>query len=243
MPESARPGRYWRDGNGTPAPQWSGNRGEGCRPGPVEIIAGLPDDAQDEKGTKMSLGELASVVLTSLAVLTLIVAWRQWQEVVRRRQADMYWRIFDVYESDQIRDSSGAFDEIEDRLGLERADGLVEQIASPRKEELSSEYWKTFYRADRESDDNRRDRLARARIRFFAATGVLLKAELVDRDLVFGLIGPALDVDRRLLDIVITANRAKHEFPAMYNEVYYVDAEYLRWKEHKKPHTEATKGA
>lgn len=92
---------------------------------------------------------------------------------------------------------------------------------------------KTFYQADEESD-NQRDRLARARIRFFAATGVLLKAGLVDRELVFGLIGPALDVDRRLLDIIITANRVKHRFPAMYAEVYYLDDEYSRWKQEQR---------
>jgi hypothetical protein len=176
------------------------------------------------------LAKLASLVLASLAVVTLVVAWRQWQEVVRRRQVDMYWRIFDVYESDPIRGSSAAFDEIEDRLGLDRADGFVKPIPSPEKEKLGSIYWETFYQADEESD-NQRDRLARARIRFFAATGVLLKAGLVDRELVFGLIGPALDVDRRLLDIVITANRVKHRFPAMYAEVYYLDDEYSRWKQ------------
>lgn len=112
-----------------------------------------------------------------------------------------------------------------------RVDGFVEHIAPDKKGELSSRYWSTFYKADRESDNKRRDRDARARIRFFAATGVLLEASLVDRDLVFGLIGPALDVDRRLLDIIIAANRDRHRFPTMFEEVYYVDDEYQRWKE------------
>ena len=174
----------------------------------------------------------ASVFLAGLAVLTLFVAWRQWQEVVRRRRVDMYWKLFDVFESDQLRRSSLAFDEIEKRLGLEPVDGFVEHIPSDKdRERLSSTYWRIFYRADRDSEDKQQDRLARARIRFFAATGVLLEAGLVDRDLVFGLIGPALDVDRRLLDIIITANRSKHRFPTMFKEVYDVDKEYKRWKE------------
>lgn len=173
----------------------------------------------------------ASVFLAGLAVLTLFVAWRQWREVVKRRRVDMYWRLFDVFESNQIRESSIAFDEIEERLGLGPVDGFVEHVApDDDKKHLSSTYWRTFYQAERESDDKQRDRLARSRIRFFAATGVLLKAELVDRDLVFGLIGPALDVDRRLLDIIIAANRIKHRFPTMFDEVYYVDDEYKRWK-------------
>jgi hypothetical protein len=184
---------------------------------------------------EMSLSDWAdgaSVFLAGLAVLTLFVAWRQWQEVKRRRRVDMYWRLFDVFESDQIRESSNAFDEIEERLGLKRVDGFVEHVATDDdREHLSSTYWRTFYQAGRESDDKRRDRLARARIRFFAATGVLLKARLVDPDLVFGLIGPALDVDRRLLDIIIAANRIKHRFPTMFEDVYYVDDEYKRWKD------------
>lgn len=174
----------------------------------------------------------ANTFLAGLAVLTLLVAWRQWKEVVRRRRVDMYWRLFDVFESDQIRNSSNAFNEIEERLKLGPADGFVEHIASnDDKKRLSRTYWSTFYQAKRESPDKQLDRLARARIRFFAATGVLLKARLVDRDLVFGLIGPALDVDRQLLGIIIDANRDKHKFPTMFEEVYDVDAEYKRWKE------------
>jgi hypothetical protein len=197
------------------------------------VLFGMAYGAPEWGAVEMSLGDwanAASVFLAGLAVVTLFVAWRQWQEVVRRRRADMYWRLFDVFESEQIRDSSTAFDEIEKRLGLERADGFVEHVAPADKKHLSSTYWRTFYQAERESDDKQRDRDARARIRFFAATGVLLKARLVDPNLVFGLIGPALDVDRRLLDIIIAANRIKHRFPTMFQEVYDVDNEYERWK-------------
>jgi hypothetical protein len=184
---------------------------------------------------EMNLGtwaDEADVFLAGLAVFTLLVAWRQWREVVRRRRADMYWRLFDVFESNQIRESAIAFDEIEKCLGLKPFDGSVERVAPDDKKRLSTKYWEIFYKAERE-EDKQRDRLARARIRFFAATGVLLKAKLVNRDLVFGLIGPDLDVDRDLLDIIIAEVRDKHGFPKMYEEVFYVDGKYNRWKKGK----------
>jgi hypothetical protein len=67
-------------------------------------------------------------------------------------------------------------------------------------------------------------------VRFYAQTGVLLRAKLVDRDLLFGLIGPPLDVDMRLLEIIIRANRDGHEFPRMFEEVEYVHSEYQQWR-------------
>ena len=93
----------------------------------------------------------------------------------------------------------------------------------------STKYWKEFYEGDRHHQE--RDRLARARVRFYAQTGVLLKKRLVDEDLLFGLIGPPLDVDMRLLDVIIDANREGHDFPRMFEEVEYAYREYERWKQ------------
>jgi hypothetical protein len=67
-------------------------------------------------------------------------------------------------------------------------------------------------------------------VRFYAQTGALLRKRLVDEDLLFGLIGPPLDVDMRLLDVVIYANRHGHEFPRMFEEVEYAYSEYERWR-------------
>jgi hypothetical protein len=78
------------------------------------------------------------------------------------------------------------------------------------------------------------DQLARARLRFYAQAGVLLSKRLVDEDLVFGLIGPPLDVDMRLLDILIAANRDGHAFPRMYAEVEDAHRRYEAWRDKKE---------
>jgi len=178
----------------------------------------------------MNVSNWVSVVLALLAVLSLVVAWHQWREVVRRRHVDMFWRIFDAYNSDELRDSRDAFFEIEERLQLPRPSGRTDRITDGATlREYSTKYWREFYEGD--PDHQRLDRLARARVRFYAQTGALLRKRLVDEDLLFGLIGPPLDVDMRLLDVVIHANRQGHDFPQMFEEVEYAHGEYERWRE------------
>jgi hypothetical protein len=182
----------------------------------------------------MSVGDYVSVFLAVLALGTLVVALHQWREVVRRRHVDMYWRIFDAYNSDELRASRDAFAKIETDLGLSEPSGQTGRIPTEELPAYSETYWKDFYRS---ADDARRrlDRLARARLRFYAQTGVLLRKGLVDEDLLFGLIGPPLDVDMRLLDILIAANREGHKFPRMYEEVEHAHRDYEDWRDKKGP--------
>lgn len=177
----------------------------------------------------MNVTDYVSVFLAVLAVFTLVVGWSQWREVVRKRHADMYWRIFDAYSSDEVRQSRDAFFEIESELGLTQPAGRNPRVTdSGQLRNYSDRYWSAFYQGD--DHHQRLDRLARTRVRFYAQAGVLVRKRLVDEDLVFGLIGPALDVDMRLLDIVIDANRKGHQFPSMYEEVEYAHDRYQHWR-------------
>src|SRR5687767_12445710 len=139
----------------------------------------------------MDVSDYVSLILAVLAIASLGVAWRQWHEVVKRRHVDMYWRIFDAYNSEELRESRVAFFEIESQLGLNRPSGRTERIGD-RKElrRFSETYWQKFYEGDPEHQ--KLDLLARARVRFYDQTGLLLREGLVDQDLVFGLIGPML---------------------------------------------------
>jgi hypothetical protein len=178
----------------------------------------------------MDVSDYVNVFLAVLAVFTLVVAWNQWREVRRRRHVDMYWRIFDAYSSDELRDSRDAFFEIERELGLSQPSGRTPRIKDDKQlSDYSDKYWREFYEGD--PSHRKLDRLARARVRFYAQTGVLLRKRLVDEDLLFGLIGPPLDVDMRLLDIVIHANRRGHRFPRMFEDVEYVYYAYERWRQ------------
>lgn len=156
---------------------------------------------------------VAQLVLALLAVGTLLVAWGQWQEVKRRRRVDMYWKLFDVFSSPEIRDESSlALDEIERTLGLVRPMSYTlpeEEIDDALLETLWKRYWREYYWAEHDSESKRQDRLARARIRCYAQAGVLTRANLVDRDLMFGLIGPSLDVDYPVLRVRVIGQRPR----------------------------------
>jgi hypothetical protein len=185
----------------------------------------------------MDVSDLASVVLAAVPIVALGVAWSQWREVVRRRHVDMYWRIFEAYNSEELRRSRKAFFDIESRLGLDRPSGRTRRITDRTElERYSERYWREFYKGDLE--DQETDLLARARVRFYDQTGLLLREGLVNEDLVFGLIGPMLDVDMRLLDIVIEANRTHHESPRMSEDVEYANREYERWWGQRHDRTE-----
>jgi hypothetical protein len=178
--------------------------------------------------------QVAQLVLAGLAVGTLCVAWGQWREVKHRRRVDMYWKLFDVFSSPEIRDDSSlALDEIERSLCMARPKSYLlreQELGDATMERLAKRYWSEYYWAERDSHRKKQDRLARARIRFYAQTGVLTRANLVDRDLVFGLIGPSLDVDYPVLRVLLKANRQYHGSDRMYHEVDDVYAEYLAWK-------------
>jgi hypothetical protein len=183
--------------------------------------------------------QVAQLVLAILAVGTLCVAWHQWQEVKRRRRVDMYWKLFDVFSSPEIRDDASlAVEEIERTLDLVRQKSYTlgeQELDEARLETLAKRYWCEYYWARRDSHRKKQDRLARARIRFYAQTGVLTEAELVDRDLLFGLIGPSLDVDYPVLRVLLKANRQYHGSDRMYHEVDDVYKEYKKWKEQGTP--------
>jgi hypothetical protein len=123
---------------------------------------------------------------------------------------------------------------------------LGQAVPSPQRERLADQYWKTFYEAE-SSEDKRFDRLARARLRFYVQTGVLTQSNLVDPDLLFGLIGPSLDVDYALLDIIVAASRMHHEFPEMFKEVEDLNEHYKQWSGARKSEAptpaQATPGA
>lgn len=177
----------------------------------------------------ISLRDAIGLVGAVLALTAGVVAAWQLGEVRQRRRVDMYWKLFDVFTSDDIKDSASAFDAIERRLELQPFNALGQAIPSPQREKLADQYWTTFYEAERSSDEKTLDRLARARLRFYVQTGVLTRAKLVDRDLLFGLIGPALDVDYTLLDIIVAACRIHHGFPEMFKEVQDLNKQYKAW--------------
>lgn len=175
--------------------------------------------------SSVSFGDWIGLGGLVLALAAGVVGGWQLFEARQRRRVEMYWKLFDTFSSNEIRRSRSAFEQIEQRFELPR---FSQPLSKERRKELAGRYWKIFYQG--EGGDKTCDHRARERLRFYVQAGVLTQAKLVDRDLLFGLIGPSLDLDYKILDIIITACREHHEFHEMFKEVYYLNEQYKRWR-------------
>lgn len=61
--------------------------------------------------------------------------------------------------------------------------------------------------------------------------GVLLKKNMIDKDLMFSLVGLGFEIDYKTLSIILDAHRKWHNTPYLYNHFEYLWAEYQKWKE------------
>jgi len=90
------------------------------------------------------------------------------------------------------------------------------------------------YHLQTDGDNGRIDRSIVNRIRFLNQTGVLIKKNLIDIDLLFGLIGAGLEIDYPVLDIILRAHRIEHNMPYMYYDLNTIWLGYQNWKEERR---------
>jgi hypothetical protein len=80
------------------------------------------------------VSDVLGLFLALLALLSRVVAWRQWREVVIRRHVDMFWRIFAAVLVAPLPDGSGLFDQRDLRRALGGWETRV-AIQVPKREE------------------------------------------------------------------------------------------------------------
>lgn len=156
------------------------------------------------------------------------IAYRQLNETRRKRNIDMYWKFAEIYMSEKQFDAKYAAHQIRENYFPKLiSQGLDEKT-------LIECYNKDYHLIDRESEENKAkkkiDILIMDRIRYLNQVGVILKRNLIDKDLIFGLIGVGLDLDYDSLKVVLDAHRLGHDFPNMYIDMEITWREYQTWK-------------
>jgi hypothetical protein len=171
----------------------------------------------------------ADLTIKAAGLVVLVYGLFQLRETVRKRHIDLYWEIADRYLSEEGRNSRHAVGKVEEALGL--AEG------SPRNElsdqevvRLGKTYLEKFHDQPRESEEKKTDGAARDRLRLLNQAGLLLRKRLVDRDLLFGLLAPGLQVDLNVLRVIEQAYETHHGF-RVYPEFSFLVANYRKWEE------------
>lgn len=192
----------------------TGDRGDDA-PGPMRSIQGFGSvlgRAESDADLLHSVKLLADTGASLLAITVAFVAFRQLHEIKNQRLADMSWRLFEVY-------SSPAMAHTRDILHL-----IEGEFAT------AEDYRERYHDQPDGTQAKMQDKEVRGRVRYFHQAGSLLNRKLVDRDLLFSLIGTGLKQDHRKLKIVVDGVRLAHNDQQMYRYFDDLWGEYERWE-------------
>jgi hypothetical protein len=148
----------------------------------------------------------------------------------KSRAAEMSWQVYETYVDTKIRTARGAAEMIARTVPIpESAVDYGKQYAQKTMEE----------RKDDEHFDNQMRRL----LRFYNQLGILVDKNLVDDDLVFGLIGPGLKTGWPAVRVAVewyqnyyggSSGAEKAEARPIYIYVQKLYERYLEWERHSR---------
>jgi hypothetical protein len=183
----------------------------------------------------MDASQIADLLFKTIGSIAATIAIFQLYEVRKKRNIDMYWKISDMYKSEELQDSRRVFHhDIPNKL-----EGLRSYIADRNgdaknlQQKLIDDYQEKFHDAPDSNEEKAVDRRARRRISFLNQTAILLRKRLIDKDMLLELIGSGFEVDYPVLEIVLKAHRQAHNFPDMYKHIEYLQDEYRKWRRAK----------
>lgn len=176
--------------------------------------------------------QIVDVIFKIVGGIAAVVAIFQLIEVRKKRSVDMYWRIFELYKLGNIEESRKVIHHYIPVyiIGFNTCFDQAQPLLSEVKDALMREYKTLFHDAAGDSKEKDCDRKARIWISFLNQTAVLLKKRLIDKDMLFGLVGAALEIDYVAIEVIVGAHRYAHNFPNMYGEIEVMYSEYLIWK-------------
>ena len=137
-----------------------------------------------------------------LGVVAIFFAFVQLGEVIRKRHIDMYWKIAEIYYSDEQRQARKDIDKIQIFFKQLKGRSIPDDVIIKNYNEE--------YHLPTEGENDKIDRSITNRIRFLNQTGVLINKNLIDKDLLFGLVRAGLEIDYQVLNIVLQAHRIEH---------------------------------
>ena len=162
--------------------------------------------------------KVAALSLSSLAIFQLF-------EIKRKRHIDMFWKIYDLYTSD-IQKAA--------RLNTILLRKIIsEKIHAGITKEEIIQFYSTSYHLTADKAQKEIDRSAMNRIRFFNQIGQLLKKKIINKDMVFELIGLGLEHDYATIKIILETHRKDHNDPIMYSALEETYKQYIKWKKIK----------
>jgi hypothetical protein len=157
----------------------------------------------------------ADLALKSLVVIALVTGVHQLLEARRKRNVDTYWELLNRYVSSEGRASRDVLREVEDAIDLP-THALIDVSTDEIRRTANAEGWaETYNRRFHDTQDEARQHVHPAvlyRLRYLNQAAVLLKKNLVDRDLLLGLIADGVKIDRPLLIVALTAIRQREGF-------------------------------
>lgn len=169
------------------------------------------------------LFKLLGILVGSIAIFQLL-------EVKKKRLVDMYWEIARQHMSDECHERRKAVKDIE--LWFDQETGRVDP--ADKKEymdpKLIEKFIKRYHDAKDTSTEKTLDIKVRHQIRFLNQVGILVKKRLIDRDLLFNLIGAGLEIDYAVMKAVLQGHRKAHDNDNMYSQFDYLWNTYNGWK-------------
>ena len=142
----------------------------------------------------------------------------------RKRLIESYWKIEEEYRSDIQHEA---------RRLIKRIKKELESGAFRTEEDRVNFYNVTYHLTNDESNEKISEGI-RYRIRFLSKIGLLLRKKMIDKDLVFDLIGTGVELDEEILTTILKAHRDGDKKQDMYPNYGFLLDEYKKWKVKKR---------
>lgn len=174
------------------------------------------------------LSEILDFILKILAGFFIPLLSYNFIEAGKKRKIETYWKIENEYKSDDQQDAR-KFTELVEEEFIKQA-GSKEKYTDKETHDGLIAYYNAEFHLSTDKEKRNMAWQIRTRLRFLHLTGVILKKKMVDKDLLFSLIGLGFEIDYKTLSIILEAHRRSHNTPYLYNHFEYLWNEYNKWK-------------
>jgi len=181
----------------------------------------------------MNENVLIEIIKTSLSIIgTVIGAVIVYQliDFRRKQRLDTFWRIEKEYKSDYRRDGRILLSLVEKEFSKKISELQHLDLHENQIEIELSNYYNSNWHNSPDENIKENARKMRHRIREHHEYGILLRKGMVDKDLLFSLIGLSFEIDYAPMNIILKAIRGYHNTPYMYNHFEYLWENYNKWK-------------
>lgn len=183
--------------------------------------------------TVLDFSQIIDWLFKLLGILLASTAIFQLHEARMRRMVEMYWKIADEYVSEDCHARRIAIHKIQDWLNEEKIRLDVKDVDLYLNSQIVTSYVQAFHDAEHGTSPKELDTKARHHIRFLNQIGLLVKKNLIDKDLLFSLVGSGLEIDYEALRVILGSHRAAHNAGGMYSQFDYLWDSYQNWLQTK----------